>query len=68
MKKLTAILLVLVMMLSIAACAPTTTETPAQNPPASTAMTHAEYLAAAEDDAVEVFGMLIAMCSSLSLI
>ena len=60
MKKLTAILLVLVMMLGIAACAPTTTETPAsssapaQNPPASTAMTHAEYLAAAEDDAVEI--------------
>ncbi len=53
MKKLTAILLVLVMMLGIAAC------TPAEKPetpdvPASTAMTHAEYLAAAEDDAVEV--------------
>ena len=59
MKKLTAILLVLVMMLGIAACTPATTENPGsssseQTPPASTAMTHAEYLAAAEDDAVEV--------------
>ena len=57
MKKIIAFLLVLVMMLSIAACAPTTTETPTtteQTPPASTAMTHAEFLAAAEDEAVEV--------------
>ena len=57
MKKIIAFLLVLVMMLSIAACAPTTTETPTtteQTPPASTAMTHAEFLAAAEDEAVEI--------------
>ena len=59
MKKLTAILLVLVMMLGIAACAPTTTENPGtssseQTPPTSTAMTHAEFLAAAKDDAVEI--------------
>ena len=56
MKKIIAFLLVLVMMLSIAACAPTT-ETPTtteQTPPASTAMTHAEFLAAAEDEAVEI--------------
>ena len=55
MKKLTAILLVLVMMLGIAACTPT--ENPAESTPetpASTAMTHAEYLAATEDEAVEV--------------
>lgn len=56
MKKLIAFLLVLVMMLCVAACAPTETpdNTENQNPPASTAMTHAEYLAAAEDDAVEI--------------
>ena len=53
MKKLIAFLLVLVMMLGIAACTPA--EKPDDdNTPASTAMTHAEYLAAAEDDAVEV--------------
>ena len=66
MKKLTAILLVLVMMLSIAACAPATTENPGTSSstpapsdptpstPASTAMTHAEYQAAEKDAAVEV--------------
>lgn len=50
MKKLIAFLLVLVMMLCVAACAP------AQTPdaPASTAMTHAEFLAAAQDEAIEV--------------
>ena len=56
MKKITAIALVLVMMLSIAACAPTT-EKPADSTPetpASTAMTHAEFLAAANNDPVEV--------------
>ena len=56
MKKITAIALVLVMMLSIAACAPTT-ENPADSTPetpASTAMTHAEFLAAANNDPVEV--------------
>ena len=55
MKKLTAILLVLVMMLGIVACAPADkpkeTETQA---PASTAMSHAEYLAAAQDAPVEI--------------
>lgn len=61
MKKITAFLLVLVMMLSIAACAPATTENPGassssttQNPPASTVMTHAEFLAAANNDPVEI--------------
>ncbi len=60
MKKLFAILLVLVMMLGIVACTPanTTTSTSStaaeQTPPASTAMTHAEFLAAAKDDAVEI--------------
>ena len=57
MKKLFAFLLVLVMMLSIAACAPAetpSTEGTQDSTPASTAMTHAEYLAAAEDDAVEI--------------
>ena len=53
MKKLTAILLVLVMMLGIAACTPAETPNDNQNP-ASTAMTHAEFLAAAKDDAVEI--------------
>ena len=63
MKKLIAFLLVLVMMLSIAACTPAetpnddntpTSSTPNNNNSGSTAMTFAEYLAAAEDDAVEV--------------
>ena len=58
MKKITAFLLVLVMMLSIAACAPTTTETPgtssSEQTPASTVMTHAQYLAAANNDPVEI--------------
>ena len=62
MKKIIAFLLVLVMMLSIAACAPTTTENPGnssssapeQNPPASGVMTHAQYLAAAKDEPVEI--------------
>ena len=53
MKKITAFLLVLVMMLGIVAC------TPAEKPetpetPASTAMTHAEFLAAENDAAVEI--------------
>lgn len=56
MKKLIAFLLVLVMMLCVAACAPAQTpnddETPAVGSP--TAMTHAEYLAAAAQDAVEI--------------
>ena len=63
MKKLIAFLLVLVMAFAMVACAPT--ETPDnnennnnnnnnQNPPASTVMTHAEYLAAEQDAAVEV--------------
>lgn len=55
MKKLTAILLVLVMMLGIAACTPADkpkeTETQA---PTSTAMSHAEYLAAELDAPVEI--------------
>lgn len=62
MKKLIAFLLVLVMMLCVAACAPAETtndedKTPgssSSNVVTSTAMTFAEYLAAAEDDAVEV--------------
>ena len=59
MKKIIAFLLVLVMMLSIAACAPTTSENPGtssseQTPPASTVMTHAQYLAAANNDPVEI--------------
>lgn len=57
MKKLFAFLLMLVMMLSIAACTPaetSSTEGTQDSTPASTAMTHAEYLAAAEDDAVEI--------------
>ena len=59
MKKIIAFLLVLVMMLSIAACAPTTTENPGassseQTPPASSVMTHAQYLAAANNDPVEI--------------
>ena len=56
MKKITAIALVLVMMLGIVACAPTT-ENPAESTPeapASTAMTHAEFLAAENDAAVEI--------------
>ena len=59
MKKIIALLLVLVMMLSIAACAPTTTEnpgtsssTPDSNP--TGVMTHAQYLAAANNDPVEI--------------
>ena len=55
MKKLIAILLVLVMMLGIVACAPA--ENPNNennNPPASTAMTHAEYLAAEDAAPVEI--------------
>ena len=66
MKKLFAILLVAVMMFSIAACTqitddpnPSTSSTPStpstpNNPPASTVMTHAEFLAAENDTAVEV--------------
>jgi hypothetical protein len=59
MKKIIAFLLVLVMMLSIAACAPTTTENPGassseQTPPASSVMTHAQYLAAANNDPIEI--------------
>ena len=65
MKKLTAILLVLVMMLGIAACAPT--ENPNNDPTAPTArpnnvtppssetvMTHDEYLAAEKETPVEI--------------
>ena len=59
MKKIIAFLLVLVMMLGITACAPTTTDTPSsssseQTPPASTVMTHAQYLAAEEAAPVEI--------------
>ncbi len=62
MKKLIAFLLVLVMMLCVAACAPAETPDDEKTPGSSssnvvgsaTAMTFAEYLAAAEDDAVEV--------------
>ena len=57
MKKLFAFLLMLVMMLSVAACTPAetpSTEGTQDSTPVSTAMTHAEYLAAAEDDAVEI--------------
>ena len=62
MKKLIALMLVLVMMLCVAACAPAETpndedKTPgssSSNVVTSTAMTFAECLAAAEDDAVEV--------------
>lgn len=62
MKKMIAFLLVLVMMLSVAACAPAETPNDDNTPGSSssnvvgssTAMTFAEYLAAAEDDAVEV--------------
>lgn len=65
MKKLIALLLVLVMMLCVAACAPAETPSDDDNTPGSssssvntpdepTAMTFAEYLAAAEDDAVVV--------------
>ena len=70
MKKLFAILMVLAMMFSIVACAettdkpnpsssstPSTPSTPSSNPnnpPASTVMTHAEYMAAEADEAVKV--------------
>ena len=65
MKKLIAFLLVLVMMLSVAACAPAETPDADNNPGSSsssagsnntgsTVMTHAEYMAAAADAAVEV--------------
>ncbi len=53
MKKLFAILLVLVMVLGIAACSKPAEPTEPSKP-ASTAMTHAEYLAAKNDDAVEI--------------
>ena len=58
MKKLFALLLVAVMMLSIVACAETTNP-PATKPsipvtPESTVMTHAQYMAAEADEAVEV--------------
>ena len=60
MKKIIAFLLVLVMMLSIAACAPTTTENPgtsssapAGNGPTGV-MTHAQYMAAEKDAPVEI--------------
>ena len=52
MKKIIAFALVLAMMLCFAACAPV--ETPKETKPVSTAMTHAQYAAAAADDAVEV--------------
>ncbi len=53
MKKITAILLVLAMMLCFAACAPV--ENPDDTKGSeSTAMTHEQYMAAAEDDAVEI--------------
>ena len=59
MKKLFAILLVLVMMLSIAACGNSSNPTEPSEPsepskPTSTVMTHAEFMAAANDAAVEV--------------
>ena len=62
MKKIIAFLMVLVMMLGIVACAPAeknptgTTKPTASTPdePEKTAMTHAEYLAAAQDEAVEI--------------
>ena len=65
MKKILAFLLVLALMLCVVACAPANTNndngtsstpsTPSEpSTPASTAMTHAEYLAAAQDDAVEI--------------
>lgn len=65
MKKITAIALVLVMMLGIVACAPNETpdndETPSSSSssggdetPAGGVMTHAEYLAAEENDPVEI--------------
>ncbi len=71
MKKILALLLVLVMMLCVVACTPAENQNPTESTPAtegtegtegtennndntSTAMTHAEYLAAAEDDAVEI--------------
>ena len=60
MKKIIAFLLVLVMMLSIAACAPTTTENPgtSSSAPAGNAptgvMTHAQYMAAEKDAPVEI--------------
>ena len=50
MKKVLAFTLVLVMMLSFAAC----TATPDPTEPKSTAMSHADYMAAAEDAAVEI--------------
>ena len=62
MKKMLAILMVAVMMLGIVACTETP-DTPAttpsnpsnpSNPPASTAMTHAEFMVAAQDEAIEV--------------
>lgn len=53
MKKITAILLVLVMMLAVVACTPVETPDDTKGN-ASTAMSHAEYLAAAKDAAVEV--------------
>lgn len=58
MKKLTALLLALVMILCMAACAPTQTPSDDDDTPdvggSTTAMTHAEYMAATEDAAVEV--------------
>ena len=62
MKKILATILALVMMLSIVACAPATTENPgtssttASTPsePTSGVMTHAQFLAAANNDPVEV--------------
>ena len=52
MKKILAFALVLVMMLSFAAC--TTPDNNESTAPQSTAMSHADYLAAAEDAAVEI--------------
>ena len=57
MKKLFALLLVLVMMMSFAACAPQPSENPTETQAPDNGpkvMTYAEYAAAAEDDAVLV--------------
>lgn len=54
MKKLIAMLLALAMMLCVVACAPAETPNTDDETPASTVMTHAEYVAAAQDEAVEI--------------